>query len=98
MSIVKCTAYPFRYAAEAYAEPADEAEAIELFDASLYTGMFSIDFETRRAGRPCLDGVGRKRNLAQRIGKDVAGSPGLLQENRRLRGGRLERGRRELRL
>ena len=69
MSIVRCTAYPFRYAEEAYAESADEADALELFDSSLYTGMFSIDFDTRRAGRPCLDGAGRKRNLAQQIGK-----------------------------
>lgn len=69
MSIVRCTAYPFRYAEEAYAESADEADALELFDSSLYTGMFSIDFDTRRAGRPCLDGTGRKRNLAQQIGK-----------------------------
>ena len=69
MSIVRCTAYPFRYAEEAYAESADEADALELFDSSLYTGMFSIDFETRRAGRPCLDGAGRKRNLAQQSGK-----------------------------
>ena len=75
MSIVRCTAYPFRYAEEAYAESADEADALELFDSSLYTGMFSIDFETRRAGRPCLDGVGRKRNLAQRIGKTWPARP-----------------------
>lgn len=75
MSIVRCTAYPFRYAEEAYAESADEADALELFDSSLYTGMFSIDFDTRRAGRPCLDGAGRKRNLAQQIGKALQARP-----------------------
>lgn len=32
MSIVRCTAYPFRYAEEAYAESADEADALELFE------------------------------------------------------------------
>ena len=49
MSIVRCTAYPFRYAEEAYAESADEADALELFDSSLYTGMFSIDFDREAA-------------------------------------------------
>ena len=47
MSIVRCTAYPFRYAEEAYAESADEADALELFDSRTARGAKEPDPNAR---------------------------------------------------